>query len=283
MAPAEGAHGIRALDTTPGLIRSGKNSFCAGLRSDRKLVRLSADHRHELFDDGFQRNWRRCIETLGRGQGSQYGLPCSRLIVLLQELLGMSDAEAVELTVVDLRWQMVLDCLWGGQTGMCPGSYWWIFSRTAHPALTWTRRLLERPSNWPGEPRLSTGRSCRRISAWQSIPVRWKAAGRRRRHIICSATPPARSFCVWLTCWAGRRIEWPEKRASSSAGGPALKPPLDTEWSDPNAKDEALNTLVAGNSIHSTRWLRPKVAEELRKPPRKEHLDTLLRFAPKKS
>jgi hypothetical protein len=33
------------------------------------------------------------------------------MIVLLQSYLGVSDAEAVELTVVDLRWQMVLDRL----------------------------------------------------------------------------------------------------------------------------------------------------------------------------
>ncbi len=31
--------------------------------------------------------------------------------VLLQSYLGTSDAEAVELAVVDLRWQMVLGCL----------------------------------------------------------------------------------------------------------------------------------------------------------------------------
>jgi hypothetical protein len=33
------------------------------------------------------------------------------MIVLLQSYQGVSDAEAVELTVVDLRWQMVLDRL----------------------------------------------------------------------------------------------------------------------------------------------------------------------------
>jgi len=78
---------------------------------------------------------------------------------------------------------------------------------------------------------------------------------------------------VWLTCWAGRRIEWPEKRHSSSAGGQRERA-LDTEWSDPNAKDEALNTLVRQlDSLDA--WLRQRLPEELRKPPLKEHLDTL--------
>ena len=33
------------------------------------------------------------------------------MVVLLQGYVGASDAEAVELSLVDLRWQMVLDCL----------------------------------------------------------------------------------------------------------------------------------------------------------------------------
>ena len=33
------------------------------------------------------------------------------MALLLQSYVGASNAEAVELTVVDLRWQMVLDCL----------------------------------------------------------------------------------------------------------------------------------------------------------------------------
>jgi len=53
-----------------------------------------------------------------------------------------------------------------------------------------------------------------------------------------------------------------------------VKRALDTEWSDPNAKDEALNTLVRQlDSLDA--WLRQRLPEELRKPPLKEHLDTL--------
>jgi hypothetical protein len=33
------------------------------------------------------------------------------MVVLLQGYVGASDAEAVELSLVDLRWQMVLDCI----------------------------------------------------------------------------------------------------------------------------------------------------------------------------
>jgi IS5 family transposase len=53
-----------------------------------------------------------------------------------------------------------------------------------------------------------------------------------------------------------------------------VKRALDAEWSDPNAKDEALNTLVRQlDSLDA--WLRQRLPEELGKPPLKEHLDTL--------
>jgi len=74
-------------------------------------------------------------------------------------------------------------------------------------------------------------------------------------------------------------LGWTADRVAREAGIPALleasvKRALDTEWSDPNAKDEALNTLVRQlDSLDA--WLRQRLPEELRKPPLKEHLDTL--------
>jgi len=94
------------------------------------------------------------------------------MIVLLQSYLGMSDAEAVELTVVDCagRWCWIA---WGGQTACAQGTLVDFRERLIRTDMD--RRLLERTVELAGEPRLSTGRSCRRISAWPSIPVRWKA------------------------------------------------------------------------------------------------------------
>jgi hypothetical protein len=80
------------------------------LRRTRKLVAFLRDHRQELFDEQFQAE----LESMYRDTGAgREPVPPALLamIVLLQSYLGVSDAEAVELTVVDLRWQMVLDCL----------------------------------------------------------------------------------------------------------------------------------------------------------------------------
>jgi len=57
-------------------------------------------------------------------------------------------------------------------------------------------------------------------------------------------------------------------RASSVKAG------LDIEWSNPDAKAEAVNTLVRQLDALEA-WLSKKLPEEVRRPPLKEHIDTL--------
>src|SRR5262244_2563868 len=76
----------------------------------RKLFAFLRAHRHELFDDAFQAE----LETMYRDTGAgKPAVPPALLamVTLLQAYLGVSDAEAVELSVMDRRWQLVLDCL----------------------------------------------------------------------------------------------------------------------------------------------------------------------------
>ena len=76
----------------------------------RKLLGFLRRHRHELFDDAFQAE----LESMYREGGSgREPLPPALLAmaVLVQGYVGASDAEMVELTVVDLRVQTVLGCL----------------------------------------------------------------------------------------------------------------------------------------------------------------------------
>lgn len=80
------------------------------LKRVRALFGFLRLHRHELFDADFQER----LEVMYRDTGA--GAPphppaLLGMVVLLQGYLGVSDAEAVELSVVDLRWQMVLGCL----------------------------------------------------------------------------------------------------------------------------------------------------------------------------
>jgi hypothetical protein len=76
----------------------------------RALFGFLRQHRHELFDDAFQEQLEGMYRTTGAGEEPHSpALLC--MVILLQGYVGASDAEAVELSLVDLRWQMVLDCL----------------------------------------------------------------------------------------------------------------------------------------------------------------------------
>src|SRR5262245_35609018 len=67
-------------------------------------------HRHLIFDDGFQAQLEMMYRRTGAGDPPHPpAMLC--MVLLLQGYVGASDAEAVELAVMDLRWQMVLDCL----------------------------------------------------------------------------------------------------------------------------------------------------------------------------
>jgi hypothetical protein len=67
-------------------------------------------HRHELFDESFQDQLESMYRTTGAGE-PPHPPALMAMVTLLQGYVGASDAEAVELSVVDLRWQMVLGCL----------------------------------------------------------------------------------------------------------------------------------------------------------------------------
>ncbi len=76
----------------------------------RKLYGFLRDYRHVIFDDDFQSELASMYRRTGAGK--QPVTPALLAIVtLLQAYERASDAETIERTVVDLRWQIVLDRL----------------------------------------------------------------------------------------------------------------------------------------------------------------------------
>src|SRR5262245_19550528 len=107
----------------------------------RKLFAFLRAHRHELFDDAFQAE----LETMYRDTGA--GKPpvtpaLLAMVTLLQAYLGISDAEAVELSVMDRRWQLVLDCLEATEPPFSQGALGEFRARLIRTDMD--RRLLER-------------------------------------------------------------------------------------------------------------------------------------------
>ncbi len=88
----------------------------------RKLFAFLREHRRAIFDDGFQLE----LEAMYRdsGAGKEPVAPAlMAMAALLQGYAGCSDAEAVELTVVDLRWQMVLGVLGAQEPAFSQGAF----------------------------------------------------------------------------------------------------------------------------------------------------------------
>lgn len=111
------------------------------LRKTRKLFAFMRDCRHEIFDDSFQAELAAMYRDTGAGKNP---LPPALLAAatILQGYLGVSDAEAVELSVVDLRWQMVLDRL--GATDPAFAQSTLLDFRNRLISTDMDRRLLER-------------------------------------------------------------------------------------------------------------------------------------------
>jgi hypothetical protein len=96
--------------TPPVALKPQEKMLMKRLTRVRKLFGFLREHRHELFDGAFQEQLEAMYRDTGAGDSPHPpALLC--MVTLLQGYVGASDAEAVELSLVDLRWQMVLDCL----------------------------------------------------------------------------------------------------------------------------------------------------------------------------
>ena len=107
----------------------------------RKLFGFLRAHRHELFDEAFEAE----LESMNRdtGAGREPVAPALlAMATLLQAYHGMSDAESVEMTVVDLGWQLVLDRLGATEPAFSQGALCEFRARLIRHDMD--RRLLER-------------------------------------------------------------------------------------------------------------------------------------------
>jgi hypothetical protein len=138
-------------------------------RRTKKFFGFLRQYRHELFDDGFQKELASMYR--GTGEGKEPVAPALlAMVTLLQAYTGASDAEAVDLSMDNARWQIVLGVLGEEEAPFSQG----VLSpfRDRLIAHEMDRRLLERTVSWRGAPAASTRRSCRRRCGWRSIQGR---------------------------------------------------------------------------------------------------------------
>lgn len=244
------------------------------LTRTKKLFAMLRLHRHELFDEEFQVELEAMYRDTGAGKDP---VPPALLAMatLLQAYAGASDAEAVELTVIDLRWQMVLDRLGTEEPAFGQGTLREFRERLIRHDMD--RRLLERT----GELAFRTGIFDRRKLpkslrvAIDSSPL--EGAG-RVEDTINLLGHAARNVAV---C-AAELLDWPLEKLAAAAGipmllGKSIKESLDIEWADPDAKADAINVVVDQLDALQA-WLSKHLADELKKPPLQDHVATLVQI-----
>lgn len=241
------------------------------LRRTRKLFAFLREYRHEIFDDAMQAE----LESMYRDTGAGKEPVCPAMMAmaaLMQGYLAVSDAEAVELTVVDLRWQMVLDRLGSAEPVFSQGALQAFRERMLQHDMD--RRLMEKT--------IALARTTGAFD-FKKLPKTLRVA------IDSSPLEGAGRVedTVNLLAHAGRKIVdcaaallgWESERVCKEAGIPLLaqssvKRALDYTWSDPEDKAEAVSVLVT-QLTSLERWIQTHLPAECARPPLSEHLETL--------
>lgn len=204
----------------------------------RPLFRFLRLHRHELFDDAFQEKLEAAYRDTGAGEEPHPpALLC--MVVLLQGYVGASDAEAVELSIVDLRWQMVLGCLGVTTPPFSQGGLQMFRERMIAHELD--RAVLERTVSLAR----SKGETAMLSQALRvAIDSRPLAGAGRVDDTINLLGHAARSIVRMVSQLIDLKPEDICRRAGIPLLlAPSIKAGLDIDWSDPKQKAAAVDVL----------------------------------------
>lgn len=228
-------------------------------------------HRHELFDESFQRELAAMYPERARGKEP---VPPALLamVTLLQAALGVSDEEAVEYAAFERRWQMLLDCLGQEDAPFAQGSLFNFRQRLISRDLD--RRLLERTVELAGRTKGFGPRALR--AAFDASPLFGAGRVEDTFNLIGHA---ARD----LLGSVAKRLGVDLAQAAHRAGiplltGTSLKAALDIDWDDRQAKKKALEQLLAQvRSLEA--FVERELSAELQHPPISDQLSTLRQVA----
>jgi len=206
-----------------------------------KLFVFLREHRHELFDQQFQAELARAYVDSPKGQPP---VPPARLALatIVQAYTGVSDDEVIEATVMDRRWQLVLDCLDADQPPFAKGTLVGFRKRLVEQNLD--RALVERTVTLAARTKGFGARALR--AALDSSPL-W-GAGRVEDtiNLMGHALRKALGVIAVSQGWgqaAGTAIVAAQAGVPQLAA-PSLKAALDRDWDDPAARDEALAQVL---------------------------------------
>ena len=220
----------------PAELSPAERAVIKAVRRARLFVFLR-EHRHELLDEELQAE---LAETYVDSPKGQPPVPPARLALatILQAYTKVSDDEVIEATVMDRRWQLVLDCMGAEEPPFSKGTLVGFRKRLIEKNLD--RRLVERTVELAAATKGFGARALR--AALDSSPL-W-GAGRVEDtfNLVGHALRKALGVIAVLQ---GRGQAAGTAAVAAQAGAPelaasSLKAALDADWDDPAARDAAL-------------------------------------------
>ena len=206
-----------------------------------KLFVFLREHRHELFDEQFQAELAEAYVDSPKGQPP---VPPARLALatIVQAYAGVSDDEVIEATVMDRRWQLVLDCMDADAPPFSKGTLVGFRKRLIEKNLD--RRLIERTVELAARTGGFGARALR--AALDSSPL-W-GAGRVEDTINLMGHALCKALGV-IAVLQGRGQAEGTAALAVQAGAPqlaasSLKAALDMDWDHPAAAGQALSQVL---------------------------------------
>jgi len=202
-----------------------------------KLFVFLRQHRHELFDDLFQQELAELYRPSERGHPP---IPPAQLALatVVQAYTGVSDDEVIEATLMDRRWQLVLDCLDTDQAPFSKGTFVAFRKRLIDAQMD--RRLIERTIELAGHTQEFGARALR--AALDSSPL-W-GAGRVEDTYNLVGHALKKVLRVVADQQERELIEVAKEAGAELICGSSLKAALDRDWDQQIQKDEALALVL---------------------------------------
>ncbi len=202
-----------------------------------KLFVFLRHHRHEIFDDAFQEELATLYGSSLRGQPPIAPAQLA-LATIVQAYTGVSDDEVIEATLMDRRWQLVLDCLDTEQAPFSKGTLVAFRKRLIDAQMD--RRLIERTVELASQNLEFGSRALR--AALDSSPL-W-GAGRVEDTYNLLGHALKKAMRVVADQQGRELVEVAKEAGAEWVCERSLKAALDRDWDQQIQKDEALGLVL---------------------------------------
>lgn len=199
-----------------------------------KLFVFLRERRHEIFDEGFQLELAAIYDDVDRGRPP---VPPARLALatVLQAYTGVSDDEAIEATLMDRRWQLVLGCMDANKPPFSKGTL--VGFRKALVERDLDRRLVERTVEVA---RSHGGFASKKLRAALDSSPLWGAGRVEDTHNLLGHALKKALGVIASRQGRGLAEVAAEAGAELVTSATSLKAALDVDWDDPEERTLAL-------------------------------------------